>query len=81
MLWRFRASATNPEAFISSTKPPEVRSPRRLALGHAHGLIDDHEATRQQAEAAQPLGVRLELLLDARRHIEVIGEEVVHDLG
>ena len=48
------------------------------ALRHRHRLLDDHEAARQQAHAAADAHrVRLQLLLDAGRDLEPLGEEEV----
>ena len=49
------------------------------ALRHAHRLLDHHEAAGQQAHAAGPARVGLELLPHAGGDLEVLGQEDIGD--
>jgi hypothetical protein len=47
---------------------------------HAHGLVDHHEASGQQAHPADARGVGFELLLHAGRHVGALRQELLHHL-
>ena len=47
------------------------------AAGQAHGLFDDHEAARQQAQAGHAGGVGFQLLAHAGGHLVVARQEGV----
>ena len=52
----------------------------RLAVpgGQAHGLLDQHEAPRQQAQARPALGLGLQLLAQTGGDIGPLGQEMLH---
>ncbi len=51
----------------------------RAAFGNAHGLLDDHEAARQQAHTGHPICIGFKLLLDPRRNFGVLCNKSVCD--
>ena len=73
-------AATKPLALARSTKSASSAARRRRrARRHAHRLLDHHEAAGQQAHAADPRRVGLELLLDAGGDVGALGQELVDD--
>src|SRR6266404_1179985 len=51
------------------------------ALGHAHGLLDRHEAARHHADARVLLGVAFQRLPDAARDLELVALEHADAVG